>query len=667
MPKRSITPEDLLSFHWLSDARVSPDGSRVLFSKGKINDKNKVLTNLWTVEVASGILKQWTNHETGSSMGRWAPDGEHIAFVAAREKSISQIYTVATGGGEAYKLTSLPEGSITELKWSPDGQFIAFTFRETHPDHTVKAKEEQKEKGLSPAPWEIDSLWYRLDGDGYFANQRYKILIADVANGATRVLYDKCPMGAYSYEWMADSSGLYIGHTVAKAPLLDAPNEQIFAVPLEDVPVMLPGLEPASRSGLTLSPDGKQLAYIGDTDQEFQWGCRNSRAYVVPIQGGPAVTLTENEDYCLDASTLTDTGAGSSAMLQWLPDGKSLRLVIGWHGTAQVAEIDVVTRRVSILTEGEHVLGGGTATKDGKVHALTIGNPTALAEIAVYEDGKIRTLTHFNDSVLSEIELSQPEEVWVPTTDGLQVQTWVMRPQGFNPSQAYPAILEVHGGPHTQYGLGFFYEFQNLVAQGYVVVFSNPRGSKGYGEAWTSAIKGDWGSKDWDDVQAVTTWMLNQPYISKEKTGIMGGSYGGFMTNWAIGHSHVYKAAITDRCVFNWISMAGNSDFPLNKDGYFGGNAWGPLANLEKLWQQSPVSAFADVKTPTLIIHSEGDLRCNVEQGEQVFYVLKALGVEAKFIRYPSVTSHGMSRNGPPDMRIHRVKAIMAWWAKHLA
>ncbi|RYG28536.1 S9 family peptidase, partial [bacterium] len=216
------------------------------------------------------------------------------------------------------------------------------------------------------------------------------------------------------------------------------------------------------------------------------------------------------------------------------------------------------------------------------------------------------------------------------------------------------------------YGWVFFPEFQTLAAEGYAVVYSNPRGSKGYGEAFCKAIQGDWGNKDWLDIQAVTKWAKAHPAIDPERVGILGGSYGGYMTNWAIGHSREYKAAITDRCVSNLVSMAGNSDFPSNKDGYFKGTAYGDLEAIRELWRQSPLSAFEGVTTPTLVIHSEGDLRCNVEQGEEVFSALKLQGVPTRFVRYPRTTSHGMSRSGPNDLRIHRLNEMVAWFAKYL-
>jgi acylaminoacyl-peptidase len=224
-------------------------------------------------------------------------------------------------------------------------------------------------------------------------------------------------------------------------------------------------------------------------------------------------------------------------------------------------------------------------------------------------------------------------------------------------------VLEIHGGPHGQYGVGFFHEMQLLAAQGYVVVFSNPRGSKGYGEDFCAAIKGTWGRKDWEDMQAVIAWMSGLPDVDASRLGVMGGSYGGYMTNWIVGHTGAFRAAITDRCVSNLVSMFGSSDIAEEPGNYWTGNCWDDAAEL---WDQSPLKHLGNCTTPTLIIHSEGDLRCNVEQAEQVYMALKHLGVPTRLVRYPRSTSHGMSRAGPPDMRLHRLGQILGWWKRWL-
>jgi acylaminoacyl-peptidase len=223
--------------------------------------------------------------------------------------------------------------------------------------------------------------------------------------------------------------------------------------------------------------------------------------------------------------------------------------------------------------------------------------------------------------------------------------------------------VQVHGGPHGQYGVAFFHEMQLLAAQGHVVAYGNPRGSKGYGRDHCAAIRGRWGTVDWEDVSDTIDFLRGLAGVDASRVGISGGSYGGYMTNWAIAHRRDLKAAITDRCVSNLLSFAGNSDFPIFPGEYWSGTTWD---SPEALWASSPIRLFKGVRTPTLIIHSEGDLRCNVEQAEQVHAALCVQGVPTRFVRYPASTSHGMSRNGPPALRMHRLREILAWWDRWL-
>ena len=664
MRKRPITAEDLLDVTFVSDPQMSPDGASVLFVKTTIDkEKNKYVGNLFSVDVKSKDVRQWTQGDKPGGIGRWSPDGNTIAFVSGREGPSAQIYLLPTDGGEARKLTSLPEGSIGAASWSPDGKWIAFTFRDQDPARTTSAEEERKKKGGSPPPWEIDDLWYRLDGTGYFGMQRYAIYVVEVASGKHSKIYDKASIDFYSFDWSPDSRALIVAHTAHKKdPLLKHPNDQIYVVPLKGKAHLVPGLSKGSKDGVRVSPDGRLVAWLGDDREEEVWGMRNTKLYIASLRGGGQRCLSEKDDYCLAVSTLSDTGAGSEGSLEWSPDGKTIKLMVGTEGSAQLAVADVASGRVRLLTRGEHVLGVGSSSRDGRTTALTRGTPMTPSEVAVWDGKDVRVLTSFNKPLLDRVEVAKPTATWVKSADGTKVHTWCIKPLGLK--KRAPAVLEIHGGPHTQYGWAFFHEFQLLAAQGYVVVYSNPRGSKGYGEKFCEAIRRNWGVKDWEDVAAVRDWMKSQSFIDSSKMGVMGGSYGGFMTNWVIGHTHDFRAAITDRCVFNWVSMAGNSDFPLNRDDYFGGCAWGPLENLSDLWRQSPAAYFDKVKTPCLIIHSEGDLRCNVEQAEQVFYVLKSRGIPTRFVRYPSNSSHGMSRNGPPDLRLHRLGEITKWWKK---
>lgn len=670
MAKRGMKPEDLQNLVFLGDPQISPDGERILFSHKKVNQKNKYVTNLYSVDL-DGKVQQWTQGDAGASVGRWSPDGSQIAFISGRDKPKQQIYLIPTNGGEAGKLTDLPEGSFGDYRWSRDGKWIAFLFRETHPDWTEEASKKREEKGLSTPARVIDDIWYREDGDGYFLGQRHSLYLVNTSNGDTKKIYKPGPLGSASFDWSPNSKELIVSHTARKRPMAETPNDQLWRVDLKGKATMLKGLPEGDKTAARWSPDGKRIAYAGDVDKKDPWGVRNVKLYVVSADGGAPKCLTDKTDYCIAVMTLGDVkDAAADIVLDWAPDSKGLYIQVGWHGETQLGYVDAAKGGVQFLTKGKHLVTVGNMSKDGKRFACLFGHPTMLNEVAILgvsdKSSKPQVLTSFNKKFLDGISLSEPEEFWTTSTNGVKVQGWVMKPTNFRKGKKHQAILEIHGGPHTQYGLGFFHEFQVLASAGYVVVFSNPRGSKGYGEKFCAAIRGDWGNKDWDDIQAVKKWMEKQTYIDKKRMGVIGGSYGGYMTNWVIGHTTDFKAAITDRCVSNFVSMAGNSDFPFNKNGYFGGVAWGNLKQIEPLWKQSPIAYFEKVKTPTLIIHSEGDLRCNVEQGEEVFTALQQEGIPSRFVRYPQSTFHGLSRSGPVDLRVHRLHEILNWWKKWL-
>ncbi len=666
MLKRPMRADDLLRLQFVGDPQISPDGSRILFAKKHINDKNAYVTNLFTVDM-DGRVQAWTQGEAGAGNGRWSPDGSAIAFVSGREGKQGQIFLLPTTGGEARKLTALPEGAVGGLEWSPDGRYIAFQYRPTAEEWTQKAKAEREAKGLSTPPRVINKEFYRLDGDGYFLDQRFAVYIVDVATGDFRKLYDGDRIGHYSYTWSPDSRELAICHSFAKRPMFDPPEDGIVRVDLEGIVWRLEGLPNGGKSNIKWSPDGKWLAYLGNTHLDG-WGCRNQRLWVVPADGKGGRCLTENDDYCLATSTLSDAReVGDDGVIEWSPDSKAIYISVGTRGEVQLGYVSLDKGGVELLTHGPQVLQIGNVSADGERIAAIYGIATRPNEVAVYDLARHaagpRVLTRFNEDFIEEVKLADPEEISLETPDGTELHGWVMKPVDYLEPRRYPAVLQIHGGPHAQYGWGFFHEMQLLAAEGYVVVYTNPRGSKGYGEDHCMAIKGDWGNKDWQDMETVTRWMQHQPYIHPGQMGVGGGSYGGYMTNWVIGHTTAFAAAVTDRCVSNLVSFGGNSDFIQAKDTYWPGVFYG---DITQLWANSPISHFENVSTPTLVIHSEGDLRCNIEQSEQVYAALCQLGVDCRFVRYPVSTFHGMSRNGPPDLRLHRLGENLAWWEKYL-
>lgn len=324
----------------------------------------------------------------------------------------------------------------------------------------------------------------------------------------------------------------------------------------------------------------------------------------------------------------------------------------------------------SALTEGAFELTAVSADRRGSTFAVMLARPTQLAELFVgtLKAGKakqlaLKQITHFNQAWLDQLKLSQPEELWIRSFDGEKVQGWLLKPLDFNPKRKYPLLFYIHGGPHAQYGNTFFHEFQWHAARGYIVLYTNPRGSMGYSEEFARSIRGDWGNIDHRDMMAAVDHVVQLPYIDKKRLAVAGGSYGGYMTNWIIGHTDRFRCAVTDRSVVNMQSMFGTCDFAMNSDGYWAGNPW---KQPKKLLQQSPLSYVSHINTPVLIIHSEGDLRCPIEQAEQLFTALKRLKKEVLFVRYPQETSHGLSRMGPPDLRLDRLQRIGEWLDQHL-
>ncbi len=669
MPTHPAQPEDLLSLVVLGDPQISPDGKLILFTHKSVGEKNKTVTNLWTVDMRCRT-KQWTQGETGASNGRWSPDGSRIAFLSKREGPSAQIHLLPASGGEARQLTKLPEGSIGALAWSPDGKNIAFTFREAHSDWTEEAKKKREEEGLSEPPRITEKARYRFDGDGYFMEQRFAVFVADAESGEHRKVFEGCPNDAYSFDWSPDSNLLAITRSMAESPWREPVNDQIFLVDLQGKSKMVPGLPKGEKHTVRWSPDGGYLAYLANEDPDDHRGVQNTRLYVTPVSGGPNRCLTAEGDYCFDTMTLSDAGEAPTAFLEWAPDSKALFGRIGSFGEEQLVRIDAASGQMGFLTEGQHRLIPGPASKNGKAMGCLLSTPGRPAEVGFLNlespAPEVQVLTGFNDALIDGLEICDPEEMWIPSTDGWRVHAWVLKPPGFSPKKKHPAVLEIHGGPHAQYGWCFFHEFQVLASAGYVVVYANPRGSKGYGEASTKAIEGHWGGKDWEDVSAVKDWMKAQPWIDSKRMGVMGGSYGGYLTNWVVGHTNDFKAAITDRCVSNLVAKALNSDYPYHHGTYWKGAPYGGLSRIADLWRDSPIAYFERVKTPMLIIHSEGDLRCNIEQAEEVFTALQQRGIPCRFVRYTASTSHGMSRAGPPDLRVHRLKEILAWWKRWL-
>ena len=670
MPTRrtSIVPEDIQRIIVPAQPRISPGGESVLYVRRHAGAKNANETNLWVVDVEGGSPRPLTSGGKDGH-GRWSPDGKSIAFISNRTKGQPQLRMLPADGGESQAITDLPEGSMQHFKWSPDGREIAFVWREGDPDWSAEAKARRKETGESDPPRVITTAWYRLDGDGYFQQRRFKLMMVNVATGKVRTIWDKDDLGFFSFDFAPDGRRMVVSTVTGRNALFRWSETQLRIIDLRSgKSKALDWLPEGPKSSVCWSPDGHWLAWAGRAGTGGAYDTENLELWICdPAKKGSARSLSGKTDHCLLAATLGDTGeVDFTPSIGWTKDSRSLLVRIGWHGAQQIFSFPRRGGEPTPLTSGMAIHDPGNISDDGSRLTLMVETPARPPEVHVMdlrEGGRPRRLTNENGAFLKERHLAKPTSHWVKSPDGNRVQVWMMTPPGRKNVRNCPSILQIHGGPHGQYGYSFFHEFQCQAAQGWVVCYSNPRGSKGYGRDFCAAIRGAWGTADWVDIRAVTDWMRERPEVDVKKMAVMGGSYGGYMTNWVMGHTNEFACAITDRCVSDLVSMAGNSDFISKPGEYFEGNAWDKPEARRK---SSPMRLAHKWKTPTLVIHSEGDLRCNIEQSEQVWAALQLRKIPSRFIRYPTSTSHGFSRSGPTDLRLHRLHEILDWLEKYI-
>ncbi|MBI4788444.1 MAG: S9 family peptidase [Chloroflexi bacterium] len=666
MPKQPITIQDLAKIKIVSDPQISPDGKRVLYVvKVTHAEKNKYWSHLWLAQVNDGQARQFTFGEVSDSAPRWSRDGRTIALLRTKDKR-SQIWLVPTDGGEARALTDLSEGAISDLSWSPEDDSLAFCFRRTHPDWTQDATKKRGDNGKSSPARVVKHALYRLDGFG-FQDERQHVWVCDVTTGnatqITRGDYDDA-----SPAWSPDGKTLaFVSNRSGDRERLRY-RDDLWLVPARGGNAQKLATPVGSKTAPAWSPDGKWIAYIGVQVGKDPWRPQNDRLWVVSKRGGEARCLSMELDRVAGNVTLGDTREPAPTVPIWSPDGKRIYVPFSDSGSCHLYAIDVASCQMTLLTTGALDVSGVSMDAAGKRFALLVANTTQPAEVYLGKpQGRKLALTQLSDANgewLKSVQISQPEEFWITQPDGTRVQGWIMRPPTFKRTNKYPLLVYVHGGPHAQYGNVFFHEMQLHAARGYVVVYSNPRGSNGREEEFGACIHRDWGNVDYQDVMAIADYGEELPYVDKTRTAIAGGSYGGYMTNWVVGHTDRFKCAVTDRCVSNFISMVGTSDMPPPPNSYWPGVPWGD--DMEQGWNMSPIKYVDKVRTPMLIIHSEGDLRCPISQAEEWYTALKWLKQKVVLVRYPRETSHGLSRGGPIDLRMDRLQRISAWLDQHL-
>lgn len=666
--KRTISPEDLYQIELISSARISPDGRQIVYSQQRVERKTeKKFANLWLVGTdapESSAARQFTYGDQKDILPRWAPDASQIAFLSTRggAEKPAQIYLISMQGGEARPLTDIA-GEIDDFSWSPDGKQLLCVVRKTDQEQLERDKDEQKKK-LGVISRHYQRVFYKLDGYGYLPHERSHLWMVDARTGKARQLTDHPIYDEMYPSWSPDGKWIVLVSNRSADPDFNLDAVDIYRLPaaggeLQKIP------SPIGEKGMPVfSPDGKWIAYYGVEGENV--GYKNNSLWIVPSDGSQApCNLTEKYDLHISAWTINDQAAPEQMPPTWSKDGQRIYFPVTKHGRSQVLSIGMDGENLQAVIDEEGAAGSFTLDASQQKMAYIFGTLYDPGQVFVLDLSKKRSrcLTQANRSLFNSLDLGVIETHWIKGPDGNDLQGWILKPPGFDAQRKYPSILEIHGGPQLQYGYLFMHEFYFLAAQGYVVHFSNPRGGRGYGEAHTKAIWGGWGGADYADLMTWTDYVAAMPYVDPDRMGVTGGSYGGYMTVWIIGHTTRYKAAVTQRCVSNLVSMWGSSDF--NWAFQIELNNKPPFEDLQKFWDHSPIKYIGNAKTPTLVIHNEMDLRCPIEQGEQVFVALKKLGVESEMVRFPD-EFHGLSRSGRTDRRIARLNHIADWFKRYL-
>ncbi len=663
---RLIAAADFYHIKRLEAPRLSPDGSRVAFVLLKVDKaENTYRSAIWIAPVDGGPGKQFTAGEKRDTLPRWSPDSRRLAFVSNRHQDKNQIYLIHLDGGEARRLTNLANGA-SDPAWSADGRRIAFrsplsaderaTEDAGEPEEELDADErkrraEEKKKAREKKfdPHVVARYPYRT-GKDYLRDRYHQLYILKVdEEGAKPQRITDDDVDFASPSWLADGSAL-ITWAIRDPEAHDVIfGGEVLRVPVKGgAPVVLskPGYHPLTPQP---SPDGRWVAYLHVPDEVPHSQCRH--LVIVPASGGEAVELTADFDASVNA-------------FRWMPDSRWLYFTANVQGNNNLYRVPVNGGPVEQVVGGVRHVTGFDATDDRL--AWVVSGPDNPSDLFVADaDGQNeRRLTEVNAGFLATKKIALTEEMWYETHDGTRVQGWIVKPPDFDSAKKYPLVLQIHGGPHAMWGPGeptMWHEYQVLAARGYVVFYCNPRGSDGYGQDFRLAIHANWGLADYRDYLAGIDSVLAWGYVDANRLALTGGSYGGYMTAWIIGHDDRFKAAVAQRGVYELGAFTGATDIPRFTERIFETFYWD---DPQKLWEHSPLACVKDIHTPLLILHSEQDYRAPIIGAEQLYAALRRLGRTVGFVRYPR-EGHELSRSGEPKHRIDRLNRIVDWFDKH--
>ncbi len=631
---RGVTAEDYFAFHFLSDAHISPDGKQVAYVQTVIDQqRNRRNSSVWIVDLdGRSAPRRLTADGTNSNAPRWSPDGTSLAFLSARNTGAAestsgagaaaeaprpQICILRMEGGEAQVISHLKNG-VNVYQWSPDGKRFVAVSRLGPSDQVAPSARKSDVRHYK-------HISYKFNDTGWFDDKRSHLWVIEAAGGKDKQITSGDDWNDTDPQWSPDGSRIAFVSDRTGKEYDDSHNKDVWVIPSDGgAPVKISD-HAYDDDFPRWSADGKQILFAGRTMRR-----QFPKLYLASSTGGSTSRLI-TEDLDLIPQNLHWAGANE------------VRFETGVKGTEHVFRIELSARKVAQVTSGERSVHGYDINAKSGVMTYLANDFEHMDDLytAALDGSSERQLTHVNAKLWSDLDLAKVERIPYKSTDGWAIDGFLVKPVGWQPGKKYPMILSVHGGPAGQYGVDWYHEFQVYAAKGWAVFFSNPRGSTGYGQKFERGIVNNWGGMDYQDVMAGVDAALKQnPWIDRDRLGVTGGSYGGFMTNWIVGHTDRFKAAVTLRSVSNFISDDGTRDGAYGHEDDFKGFLFD---EFDQYWSASPLKYVKNVKTPTLVLHSDNDYRVPIEQGEQWFRALRHYGVNAEMVIFPR-ENHNLTR-----------------------
>ena len=673
LDRRGITETDLLAFTWVGDAQISPDGTTIAFVKVVVNEReNRYETAIYAVPATGGQPPRLLTSGTRDTSPRWSPDGTTLAFVRVVEKkdgpSLPQVHLLPLSGGEARRITDLPRGATGPV-WSPDGKTVAFISTTAHTDLDPPAAGRRSDVRV------IDRPVYRENGNPDYVDPErrshiWTVRVDDIGpGGPSRVTdgaYDESNIG-----WSRDGRRILFVSDRRANPYFYADDTDLFSVPASGGEITRVASIDGVVGRFTVSNDGRRIAFVGIPQGQPVRSYDEPDLFVVDAEGkGAPRNLTERYDYDISGGIGGDQasprGSGSKAIV-WAPDDRSVLVVASERGSANIRRINVETAAVESITDGPQDVMSFTAARDGSTLAAIISTPVVLGDVNVVKTTAPKrsptAVTHFNDALFERLNLTEPEEISYPSFDGKRIHGWILKPPRFDASRRYPMILEIHGGPHSAYGNTFTHEFAWMAAKGYVVLYTNPRGSSSYGQDFGNIIQYRYPGDDYRDLMAGVDEVVKRGYVDAGRLGVTGGSGGGLLTNWTITQTQRFKAAVSQRDIADWTGFWYAADFSQFTPFWFRKAPW---EDPREFAERSPITYVANVTTPLMLILGDEDYRTPPGAGgEQMFRALQYRRVPSVMVRFPR-ENHELSRSGEPWHRVERLRHIVGWMDRWL-